>query len=205
MISPLLQRVRHVLHLAVAVTFALGITRSVRIVLGGQVAARSVFLRPFPAGRLLRGSGCSIFLVNSFPSWFSSVVEITSQRDAGSRAIAGSLTVRPSKGLNCGCSAPSPDLQRRFHCSEQPSSRGARRAFRRRLEDLLRSHSHVRIAAEKSGVNSLVGVAPKTEDFALEAPSSDIGCSQSAVERSHDATKAFGQQIITDHQKTLTN
>jgi putative membrane protein len=61
-------------------------------------------------------------------------------------------------------------------------------------------------AAEKSGVNSVMGVAPKTEDFITEAASSDmfeVESSKLAVERSQDAaTKSFAQQMITDHTKT---
>ena len=61
-------------------------------------------------------------------------------------------------------------------------------------------------AAEKTGVNSVMGVAPKTEDFVTEAASSDmfeIESSKLAVERSSDAaTKTFAQQMITDHTKT---
>ncbi|OHV78832.1 DUF4142 domain-containing protein [Rhizobium sp. LCM 4573] len=60
-------------------------------------------------------------------------------------------------------------------------------------------------AAEKSGVNSVMGVAPKTQDFVTEATSSDmfeIESSKLAVERSDDKTKTFAQQMLTDHQKT---
>ncbi len=60
-------------------------------------------------------------------------------------------------------------------------------------------------AAEKTGVNSLIGVAPKTVDFVQEAATSDmfeIASSKLAAERGDDATKAFAQQMITDHQKT---
>ncbi|PDT28489.1 DUF305 domain-containing protein [Rhizobium sp. L9] len=60
-------------------------------------------------------------------------------------------------------------------------------------------------AAEKSGVNSLIGVPPKTEDFVKEAAASDmfeIASSKLAIERGDDATKAFAQQMLTDHQKT---
>jgi putative membrane protein len=62
-------------------------------------------------------------------------------------------------------------------------------------------------AAEKTGVNSLMGVAPKTEDFVTEAASSDmfeIESSKLALERSDAATKTFAQQMITDHTKTST-
>ncbi len=62
-------------------------------------------------------------------------------------------------------------------------------------------------AAEKTGVNSLMGVPPKTEDFVTEAASSDmfeIESSKLALERSDAATKTFAQQMITDHTKTST-
>ncbi len=60
-------------------------------------------------------------------------------------------------------------------------------------------------AAEKSGVNSALGVAPKTEDFVTEAAASDmfeIESSKLAADRADPATKAFAQQMIQDHQKT---
>lgn len=60
-------------------------------------------------------------------------------------------------------------------------------------------------ATEKTGVNSLLGVAPKTEDFVTEAASSDmfeIESSKLALERSDDKTKAFAQQMLIDHQQT---
>ncbi len=59
--------------------------------------------------------------------------------------------------------------------------------------------------AEKTGVNSLIGVAPKTADFVEEAATSDefeIAASKLALERGDAATQAFAQQMITDHQKT---
>ncbi|GAB1584060.1 DUF4142 domain-containing protein [Phyllobacterium phragmitis] len=62
-------------------------------------------------------------------------------------------------------------------------------------------------AAEKTGVNSLAGIPPKTEDFVTEAASSDmfeIESSKLAAERTDDATKAFARQMIQDHQKTTT-
>lgn len=59
--------------------------------------------------------------------------------------------------------------------------------------------------AEKTGVNSVMGVAPKTDDFVLEAASGDmfeIESSKLALERSDENTKAFAQQMLADHQKT---
>ena len=61
---------------------------------------------------------------------------------------------------------------------------------------------------EKTGVNSLLGISPKTEDFVKEAASSDmfeIQSSQLAVERATDEkVKTYAQQMIADHQKTST-
>ncbi len=61
---------------------------------------------------------------------------------------------------------------------------------------------------EKTGINSLVGAAPKTADFVVEAATSDmfeIESSKLAVERSDAPTKAFAQQMITDHEKTTAD
>jgi putative membrane protein len=61
-------------------------------------------------------------------------------------------------------------------------------------------------AAEKTGVNSLIGVAPKTEDFVQEAATIDmfeIASSKLAFERGDDATKTFAQQMVSDHQKSI--
>jgi putative membrane protein len=58
---------------------------------------------------------------------------------------------------------------------------------------------------EKTGVNSMLGVAPSTVDFVREAASSDmyeIKSSELAVERGDEPTKAFARQMIADHQKT---
>jgi putative membrane protein len=58
---------------------------------------------------------------------------------------------------------------------------------------------------EKTGVNSVVGIAPKTADFVQEAATSDmfeIQSSRLAVAKSDAATKAFAQQMINDHEKT---
>jgi len=60
-------------------------------------------------------------------------------------------------------------------------------------------------ATESTGVNSALGVAPKTEDFIIQASASDvfeIESSKLALQKGDDATKAFAQQMITDHEKT---
>jgi putative membrane protein len=59
--------------------------------------------------------------------------------------------------------------------------------------------------SEKMGVNSVLGIAPKTQDFVTEAASSgefEIQSSQLALARNPDAaTKAFATRMIADHQK----
>ncbi|WP_105386534.1 DUF4142 domain-containing protein [Neorhizobium alkalisoli] len=59
-------------------------------------------------------------------------------------------------------------------------------------------------APEKTGVNSVLGVAPKTEDFVAKASASDIfeiETSKLALQKGDDAAKKFAQQMITDHEK----
>ena len=74
---------------------------------------------------------------------------------------------------------------------------------------LLASPALAQSTAEKTGVNSLLGIAPKTEDFVKEAASSDmfeIQSSQLAKERATDqATKDFATQMIADHEKTTAD
>jgi putative membrane protein len=73
------------------------------------------------------------------------------------------------------------------------------------LAILLASSAIAQTAAEKSGVNSVLGVAPKTEDFVAEAATSDmfeIESSKLAIERADPATKTFAQQMVADHTKT---
>ena len=58
---------------------------------------------------------------------------------------------------------------------------------------------------EKSGVNSALGIAPKTEDFVQEAASSDmfeIQSSQLASQKAQGQVKQFADQMVTDHTKT---
>lgn len=61
---------------------------------------------------------------------------------------------------------------------------------------------------EKTGVNSLVGVTPSTQDFVKEAAQSDmfeIQSSQLALTQADAATKTYAQRMITDHQKTTSD
>jgi putative membrane protein len=60
-------------------------------------------------------------------------------------------------------------------------------------------------AAEKTGVNSALGIAPKTEDFIKEAAMSDmleIEASKLAQKKGDATEKTFAQQMIVDHTKT---
>ena len=60
---------------------------------------------------------------------------------------------------------------------------------------------------EKTGVNSVLGVAPKTEDFIKEVALSDmleIEAAKIAQQKGNAAEKKFADQMITDHTKTST-
>jgi putative membrane protein len=70
---------------------------------------------------------------------------------------------------------------------------------------LCASGAFAQSAAESTGVNSALGVAPKTEDFIMEASASDvfeIESSKLALQKGNDATKAFAQQMVTEHEKS---
>jgi putative membrane protein len=60
-------------------------------------------------------------------------------------------------------------------------------------------------AAEKTGVNSTLGIAPKTQDFVTEAANSDlleIASSKLVAAKADTKDKAFADQMIADHTKT---
>ena len=60
-------------------------------------------------------------------------------------------------------------------------------------------------ASEKTGVNSALGIAPKTEDFIKEAAMSDmleIEAAKIAQQKGNATEKTFAGQMITDHTKT---
>ncbi|KQY65058.1 hypothetical protein ASD52_36050 [Ensifer sp. Root142] len=70
---------------------------------------------------------------------------------------------------------------------------------------LLGGSAMAQSAAEKSGINTALGVPPKTEDFVKEAATSDmyeIESSKLAVERGDQAIKSFAEQMVADHTKT---
>src|ERR1700760_1542903 len=58
---------------------------------------------------------------------------------------------------------------------------------------------------EQTGVNSALGITPKTEDFIKEAATSDmleIAAAKTAQEKDNADEKKFAAQMITDHTKT---
>ena len=62
-------------------------------------------------------------------------------------------------------------------------------------------------AGEKTGVNSTLGIAPKTADFIKEAAMSDlleIESSKVAQQKGNATEKTFASRMITDHTKTST-
>ena len=62
-------------------------------------------------------------------------------------------------------------------------------------------------AAEKTGVNSTLGIAPKTEDFVKEVAISDmfeIESSKLAQTKGNAPAKDFAAHMVTDHTKTST-
>src|SRR5882757_5056949 len=62
-------------------------------------------------------------------------------------------------------------------------------------------------AGEKTGINSALGIAPKTEDFIKEAAMSDmleIEAARIAQQKGNAVEKKFAEQMVTDHTKTST-
>ena len=60
---------------------------------------------------------------------------------------------------------------------------------------------------EKTGINSMLGVSPSTEDFVKEVAISDmfeIEASKLAQQKGNAAEKTFASQMVTDHSKTST-
>jgi len=72
---------------------------------------------------------------------------------------------------------------------------------------LISSAAYAQSAGEKTGVNSTLGIAPKTEDFIKEAAMSDmleIESSKIAQTKGDAQEKTFAGEMITDHTKTST-
>ncbi|QUS39454.1 DUF4142 domain-containing protein [Tardiphaga alba] len=72
---------------------------------------------------------------------------------------------------------------------------------------LLGAPAMAQSVGEKTGVNSVLGVAPKTEDFIKEVALSDlteIEAAKIALQRGNAEDKTFAAQMETDHTKTST-
>src|ERR1700733_8430544 len=72
---------------------------------------------------------------------------------------------------------------------------------------LLSSAAYAQSVGEKTGVNSTLGITPKTEDFIKEAAMSDmleIEAAKIAQTKGDAQEKTFAGEMITDHTKTST-
>jgi putative membrane protein len=70
---------------------------------------------------------------------------------------------------------------------------------------LISSSAFAQSVDEKTGVNSALGIAPKTADFVKEVAMSDmteIAAAKLGLDRGNAQEKAFATQMITDHTKT---
>jgi putative membrane protein len=76
------------------------------------------------------------------------------------------------------------------------------------LTVVLATSVYAQSVPERTGVNSVLGVAPKTEDFVKEVAVSDmfeIESSKLAQQKASAApVKTFAGQMVTDHTKTST-
>src|SRR6202012_3072704 len=69
----------------------------------------------------------------------------------------------------------------------------------------LSSAAFAQSVGEQTGVNSVLGIAPKTEDFIKEAATSDmleIDAAKIAEQKGDPQEKTFAGEMITDHTKT---
>lgn len=70
---------------------------------------------------------------------------------------------------------------------------------------ILPSAAYAQSVGEKAGVNSTLGIAPKTQDFVQEAAISDmleIETAKVAQQKGNADEKAFAAHMVTDHTKT---
>jgi len=75
------------------------------------------------------------------------------------------------------------------------------------LVTALSSAAFAQSVGEQTGVNSALGIAPKTEDFIKEAATSDmleIEAAKIAQQKGNAGEKQFAQQMVTDHTKTTS-
>jgi putative membrane protein len=71
---------------------------------------------------------------------------------------------------------------------------------------LFAATAHAQSVGEKTGVNSVLGTSPSTQDFVTQAAMGDmleIETGKLAEQKATDAKiKPFAKQLVTDHQKT---
>ena len=73
---------------------------------------------------------------------------------------------------------------------------------------LLATGAHAQSMGEKTGINSMVGKAPTTQDFVTEAAQSDmfeLQSNQLAQSKGGEKEKTFAAKMIADHTKTTTD
>jgi putative membrane protein len=73
---------------------------------------------------------------------------------------------------------------------------------------MLSGSAFAQSAGEKTGVNSVLGIAPKTTDFIKEAATSDmleIEAAKIAQQKGDAEEKKFAGQMIADHTKTSSD
>jgi putative membrane protein len=72
---------------------------------------------------------------------------------------------------------------------------------------LLSTSALAQSVGEKTGINSTLGIAPKTEDFIKEAAMSDmleIEAAKIAQQKGNPDEKKFAETMIADHMKTTS-
>jgi putative membrane protein len=70
---------------------------------------------------------------------------------------------------------------------------------------LVSGTAHAQSIGERTGIDSVLGITPSSQDFVTEVARSDmfeIASSKMAVEKSNGAVKDFASQMVTDHTKT---
>ena len=75
------------------------------------------------------------------------------------------------------------------------------------LAAALSTSASAQSVGEKSGVNSTLGIAPKTEDFIKEAAMSDmteIDAAKVAQQKGNAEEEKFAEMMLADHTKTST-
>lgn len=75
------------------------------------------------------------------------------------------------------------------------------------LVTALSSAAFAQSVGEQTGVNSTLGIAPKTEDFIKEAATSDmleVDAAKIAQQKGNADEKQLAQQMVTDHTKTAS-